>query len=76
MRLHTDKAAFGYIIDEVSSQHGIRRDVLEKDYYVTLLLKELTHREKQGYAYFKGGNRLVQSVEVDPQIFGRHRFDR
>ena len=63
MRLHTDKAAFGYIIDEVSSQHGIRRDVLEKDYYVTLLLKELTHREKQGYAYFKGGTALYKALK-------------
>ena len=42
MKLHLDKAAFEFIIDEVAQEKHIRRDVLEKDYYVTLLLKELS----------------------------------
>lgn len=76
MRLHTDKAAFGYIIDEVSSQHGIRRDVLEKRLLRYIALERIDAPRETRICVFQGGNRLVQSVEVDPQIFGRHRFDR
>ncbi len=62
MRLHSDRAAFEQIIDEVSRSSGVRRDVLEKDYYVTLLLFELAGRERQGYAYFKGGTALYKAL--------------
>ena len=48
MKLHLDKAAFEFIIDEVAQEKHIRRDVLEKDYYVTLLLKELSEKEIKG----------------------------
>lgn len=62
MKLHLDKVAFEQIIDEVARQHGIRRDVLEKDYYVTLLLLEISRQENQGYAYFKGGTALYKAL--------------
>ena len=62
MKLHLDKIAFEQIIDEVATQHGVRRDVLEKDYYVTLLLLELAKQENQGYAYFKGGTALYKAL--------------
>ena len=51
MKLHLDRIAFEQIIDEVARLHGIRRDVLEKDYYVTLLLLELSRQENQSYLY-------------------------
>ena len=62
MKLHLDKVAFEQIIDEVAKEHAVRRDVLEKDYYVTLLLFELSNRENQGYAYFKGGTALYKAL--------------
>lgn len=62
MNLHSDKAAFELIIDEVANISGVRRDVLEKDYYVTLMLKELAERPEQGYAYFKGGTALYKAL--------------
>lgn len=62
MNLHLDKAAFELIIDEVASSSGVRRDVLEKDYYVTLMLKELANRPNQCYAYFKGGTALYKAL--------------
>ncbi len=62
MNLHLDKIAFEKVIGDVSKQSGVRRDVLEKDYYVTLLLFELTQLEKQGYAYFKGGTALYKAL--------------
>ena len=39
MNLHSDRAAFELIIDEVANSSGVRRDVLEKDYYVNASLK-------------------------------------
>ena len=62
MKLHLDRIAFEQIIDEVAKLHGIRRDVLEKDYYVTLLLLELSRQKNQGYAYFKGGTALYKAL--------------
>lgn len=62
MNLHLDRAAFELIIDEVANSSGVRRDVLEKDYYVTLMLKELADRPHQGYAYFKGGTALYKAL--------------
>ena len=64
MNLHSDRAAFELIIDEVANSSGVRRDVLEKDYYVTLLLKELADKPNQGYAYFKG--------EVTPKVWTKN----
>ena len=63
MNLHLDKAAFELVIDDVSKKSAVRRDVLEKDYYVTLLLKELSQKEKQSYAYFKGGTALYKALK-------------
>lgn len=62
MRLHLDKRSMEAIIDKIASRESIRRDVLEKDYYVTLLLYELANRENQGYAYFKGGTALYKAL--------------
>ena len=55
MRLHKDRQAFEVIVEKASRLSGVRRDVLEKDYYVTLLLWELAGSPQQSHAYFKGG---------------------
>ena len=59
MNLHLDTDAFKTIIDSIHETTGYRTDVLEKDYYVTLVLKELADKQEQGLpAYFKGGTAL------------------
>lgn len=63
MKLHLDKAAFQLVVDDISKKCSVRRDVLEKDYYVTLLLKELSEKEHQAYAYFKGGTALYKALK-------------
>lgn len=63
MNLHLDRAAFQFVTDEISKKYSVRRDVLEKDYYVTLLLKELSEKEHQAYAYFKGGTALYKALK-------------
>ena len=49
MKLHKDKYAFLTLIHKIHDRSRIREDILEKDYYVTLLLKELSEKyEKEG----------------------------
>ena len=55
MKLHKDKYAFLTLIHKIHDRSRIREDILEKDYYVTLLLKELSEKQEQLPAYFKGG---------------------
>ena len=38
MNLHLDKDAFRVLIEEIHSKTGYRTDVLEKDYYVALIV--------------------------------------
>ena len=63
MNLHLDKFSFDKLISNVSKRSNIRKDILEKDYYITLILEELTHRKNQGYAYFKGGTALYKGLK-------------
>lgn len=61
MRLHEDKYSFLTIINLIHESSGIREDILEKDYYVTLLLKELSIKQNELPAYFKGGTALYKA---------------
>ena len=61
MKLHRDKYSFLNIIGLIHGVTGIREDILEKDYYVTLLLKELTEKQETLPAYFKGGTALYKA---------------
>ncbi len=65
MNLHKDKDAFQVLINLVHEQTGYREDVLEKDYYVCLILKELADKQKNGLpAYFKGGTALYKALKT------------
>lgn len=61
MKLHEDKYSFLDIIGHIREISGIREDIIEKDYYVTLLLKELAEEQAQLPAYFKGGTALYKA---------------
>lgn len=63
MKLHLDQDAFRVLIDAVSVKTGYRKDVIEKDYYVTMILRELAEFQKDGLpAYFKGGTALYKAL--------------
>ena len=62
MRLHTNNDAFSTILEFINESTGIRMDVLEKDYYVTLLLKELSEWQDVTPIYFKGGTALYKAL--------------
>ncbi|MBR1692125.1 MAG: nucleotidyl transferase AbiEii/AbiGii toxin family protein [Lachnospiraceae bacterium] len=53
------------LIDRIHDSGGYRRDVLEKDYYVCLVLEELSIMQKAGLpAYFKGGTALYKALKT------------
>ncbi len=64
MKLHQDKDAFRVLIEDIHNKTGYRTDVLEKDYYVVLMLSELAEKQKNGLpAYFKGGTALYKALK-------------
>ena len=48
------------LILNVNSRTGIRNDILEKDYYVCLVLKDLASKQDELKAYFKGGTAVYK----------------
>ena len=59
MNLHRDKDAFKAILSDISRRAEIRSDIVEKDYYLTLLLWELSQRY---------GLNLSEMIALNPQI--------
>lgn len=41
MNLHLDRDAFQALLSTIGQRTGIREDIIEKDYYLTMLLYEL-----------------------------------
>jgi len=46
----------------MSVREPIRSDIIEKDYYLTLLLWELSEKQGSLPAYFKGGTALYKAI--------------
>jgi hypothetical protein len=63
MLLHLDKASFKEIMSQVSSQLGYSEDQIEKDYYVSLFLKELLNLTDLQIV-FKGGTSLSKAYHT------------
>ena len=61
MMLHEDRYAFLAILNQIHDSSGVRLDILEKDYYVSLLLRELAEKQKELPAFFKGGTALYKA---------------
>ena len=49
MTLHLERSAFRVLLNNIHERTGYREDVLEKDYYVTLILKELADKQAKGF---------------------------
>ena len=65
MKLHQDLDAFIMLLEDVHQKTGYRLHVLEKDYYVVLMLYELAAKQKEGLkAYFKGGTALYKALKM------------
>jgi predicted nucleotidyltransferase component of viral defense system len=65
LKLHKDVTAFKVLLEQIHERTGYRTDVLEKDYYVVLMLHELSEKQKAGLpAYFKGGTALYKALKT------------
>ena len=51
------------LILKINSRTKIRNDILEKDYYVCIVLKELSSKQKELQAYFKGGTAVYKILD-------------
>ena len=62
MNLHHDHEAFSELIVAASNELHIPSWIIEKDYYVTLVLRELAYRVKG--MVFKGGTSLTKCYQI------------
>lgn len=62
MYLHEDREIFTEIIAITSDRYGISGEIIEKDYYVSMLLKVL-HAVEPGFV-FRGGTSLSKCYQV------------
>lgn len=64
MRLHLDRDIFKQFINKISIENDIAMDILEKDYYVCCILKELSKKQDELQAYFKGGTAIYKTLDT------------
>lgn len=62
MYLHENRERFLNVLEAVSKVSGIQADLVEKDYYVSLILKEIAASSDK--AVFKGGTSLSKALKV------------
>lgn len=60
MKLHEDKELFGEFLREIYNRTGIDLDILEKDYFVCMVLKEIALKQSEMNVYFKGGTAVYK----------------
>lgn len=56
MKLYQEKELFSQIINQISKEKGINEAIIEKDYFVSLILQEIA--KENGNIVFKGGTSL------------------
>jgi predicted nucleotidyltransferase component of viral defense system len=63
MNLHLDKERFAELLRIIGNSTRIDTDVLEKDYYVCVVLEQLAKNQDDLNAYFKGGTSLYKKLD-------------
>lgn len=64
MNLHLNKELFKEFIDNLNTRTGVGTDIIEKDYYVCTVLKELSKNQDELQAYFKGGTAIYKILDT------------
>ena len=64
MKIHLNKELFRDLIDLINTRSGIAIDIIEKDYYVCMVLEELSKKQKDLEAYFKGGTAIYKILDT------------
>jgi predicted nucleotidyltransferase component of viral defense system len=62
MRFHNNRELFEQTVLEKFNQTNIKREIIEKDYYVTMILKKLSKRLP--HLMFKGGTSLSKCFKI------------
>ena len=61
MNLHSDKEAFKEIIALAAEHFGYEQSHVEKDYWVSKILRDISMSEYADKTYFKGGTSLSKA---------------
>ena len=69
MYLHEDREMFRTIVEQVAEESGKNSIVIEKDYYVTMILRLLS--EQLELCVFKRRNVFIQGVSCNQSFFRR-----
>ncbi len=64
MKLHLNKELFKEFIDNLKTRTGIDSDIIEKDYYVSNILRNLSEKQDELQAYFKGGTAIYKILDT------------
>ena len=64
MILHDNKNLFVKAIKETSDNLGIRNYFIEKDYWISLVLKQLSESKYVNSVVFKGGTSLSKGYKL------------
>ena len=64
MYFHENEFEFQNFIRIIKERENIDADILEKDYYVCTILKELANNQDYLKAYFKGGTAIYKILET------------
>ncbi len=64
MLLHLNKFEFENFIEIIKEREDVDKDIIEKDYYVCLVLKELAKKQDYLKAYFKGGTSVYKILDT------------
>jgi hypothetical protein len=63
MNLHLERDNFAELLRIIGNSSKIDIDILEKDYYVCVVLEQLAQRQDELKAYFKGGTALYKKLD-------------
>lgn len=63
MQFHLKKKEFTKFIGDMSKTKNIDADIIEKDYYVCAILKEISKQQDYLKAYFKGGTAVYKILD-------------
>ena len=64
MTLHTNKELFSEVVIQTAQMMGLPEIYIEKDYWVTYILKRLSQSEYKDKAIFKGGTSLSKAYKL------------
>jgi hypothetical protein len=62
MNLHLERDNFAELLRIIGNSSKIDIDILEKDYYVCVVLEQLARKQDELKAYFKGGTALYKKL--------------